>query len=79
MKSKVSPRSDIAVEMKLQAPYVPCYGCAYCRKRQEELARIALIEGAGGVRKDSVDVLSRDVSCSFHEQLKLAASEPPAV
>lgn len=76
-------RADLAVGDEVAvAPYVPCYGCAYCRKDREELcANKGWIEGAFAeyVRIPS-EVLSKGTfRVPSHEHLKLAClSEPLA-
>ena len=78
-----SQRPDINVgDLVAVAPYVPCYGCAYCRKDREELCtNKGWIEGAfAEYVRIPAEVLSKG---TFHipsaEDLKLAClSEPLA-
>ncbi len=76
-------RSDIAVGDKVAvAPYVPCYGCAYCRKGREELCtNKGWIEGAFAeyVRIPSEVMSKGTFRVPSDEHFKLAClSEPLA-
>jgi L-iditol 2-dehydrogenase len=78
-----SERSDIAVgDLVAVAPYVPCYGCAYCRKGREELCvNKGWIEGAFAeyVRIPAEVISKGTFHVSSAENLKLGClSEPLA-